>query len=77
MKIALLYQILVFITQKTLKKTIRKTLKAHTITINLKYQCQHGMIKLNYLMDHFLYWIFKISLSIFSKSMEKTLIIHQ
>ena len=67
----------IYYTKNIKKKTIRKTLKAHTITINLKYQCQHGMIKLNYLMDHFLYWIFKISLSIFSKSMEKTLIIHQ
>ena len=26
--------------------------KNHTTTINLKYQLQHGMINLNYLMDH-------------------------
>ena len=39
------YQILVF--------TIHgKTQKAHTITMNLKYQLQHGMVNLNYLMGH-------------------------
>ena len=32
---------------------------------NLKYQHQHGMITLNYLMDHILYRIFKTILSIF------------
>ena len=37
MKRVLLYQILVFITHG-------KTWKAHTITINLKYQRQHGMV---------------------------------
>ena len=42
-----------------------KTLKAHTITINLKYQHQHGMINLNYRMDHALYQMFRIILSIF------------
>ena len=25
--------------------------------MNLKYECQHGMIHLNYLMDHILYQI--------------------
>ena len=37
----LLYQILVFITHK-------KTWKAHTIIINLKYLLQHGMMDFNY-----------------------------
>ena len=39
--------------------------KAHTITINSKYQHQHRMINLNYLTDCILYQIFKIILSIF------------
>ena len=33
----------------------------------LKYQLQHGMINLNYLMDHILYQIFKIISSILKK----------
>ena len=37
----------------------------HKITTNLKYQLQHEMINLNYQMDHILYEIFKIILSIF------------
>ena len=41
---------------------------------NLKHQLQHGMINLNYQMDHFLYQIFKTILSILLKSMEKILI---
>ena len=45
MKIELLYQILVFVTHG-------KTLKARTITIDFEYLPQHGMINLNYLMDH-------------------------
>ena len=32
--------------------------------INLKYQLGHGMKSLNYLMDHILYQIFKITLNI-------------
>ena len=56
-KSILLYQILVFITHG-------KTSKAHLITMNLKYQLQHGMINLIYLMDHILYQIFKIILNI-------------
>ena len=39
--------------------------------INLKYQLQHGMNNLNYLMDNILYVIFKIILNIYYKSMEK------
>ena len=42
-----------------------KNRKAHTITINSRYQLQHGMINLNYQMDRILYQIFKIILSIF------------
>ena len=32
---------------------------------NLKYPLQHGMKNSNYLMDHILYQIFKITLSIY------------
>ena len=32
-----------------------KILKSHTKLINLKYQFQHEMKSLNYLMDHILY----------------------
>ena len=39
-----------------------KNLKSHTKIINLKYQLQHGMKSLNYLLDHILYKIFKIIL---------------
>ena len=46
---------------------MEKHKKVHTITINLKYQHQHGMINLNYQMDLILYQIFKIILSIFVK----------
>ena len=42
-----------------------KNIKSHTITINLRYQHQHGMINLNYQMDLIQYQIFKIILSIF------------
>ena len=54
-----------------------KTLKTHTITINLKYLHQHGMINLNCLMDRILCQTFKIILNTFSKSMENILISHQ
>ena len=36
----------------------------HTKILDLKYQLQHGMESLNYLMDHILYQIFKITLNI-------------
>ena len=39
---------------------------------NLKYQLQHGMINLNYQMDHILYKIFKIILSISKRHGEDT-----
>ena len=42
-----------------------KNIKAHPKIINLKYQLQHGMINLNYQMDHIPHQIFKIVLSIF------------
>ena len=54
----LLYQILIF--------TIHgKLLKSHIRIINLKYQLQHGMKNLNYLMDHILYQIFEIIMNIY------------
>ena len=42
-----------------------KILRSHTKIIKLKYQFQHGMKILNYLMDKILYQIFKITLNIF------------
>ena len=54
-----------------------KNIKAHTVTINLKYLLQHGVINLNYEMDHIQYQIFKIIFSIFLKNIMKMLIIHQ
>ena len=46
----------IYYTWKNMKKSYRKT--------NLKYQLRHGMKKLNCLMGHILYQIFKISLNI-------------
>ena len=46
-----------------------KILKNHIRRIDLKYQLQHGMKNLNYLMDHILYQV--IILNIYLKSMEK------
>ena len=66
----LLYQILVF-------SIHRKTERAHIITINLKYQLQHGMMNLSYQIDYILYQIFKTISSIFLKNMERILIILQ
>ena len=40
-----------------------KNIKSHTKTINLKYQLQHGMTSLNYLLDDILYQIFKFTLN--------------
>ena len=45
-----------------------KILKGYTKTMNLKYQLRRGIKSLNYLMDHILYPIFKIVLSISSKT---------
>ena len=42
---------------------IWKNIKSHTKVTNLRYQLQHGMENLNYLMDHILYQIFKIILN--------------
>ena len=41
------------------------TLRAHTITINLKYHHQHGMKNLHYQMDLIQYQIFRITLNTF------------
>ena len=38
--------------------------------INLKYHLLRGLKKLNYLMDHILYQIFKITSSILSKNIK-------
>ena len=40
-----------------------KTIKSHSKIINSKYLLQHGMKSLNYLMDHILYHIFKVTLN--------------
>ena len=45
--------------------------------INFKYQLQHGMKNLNYLMDYILYQIFRINLNISQKNMIQLLIILQ
>ena len=42
-----------------------KNIKTHTITTNLKYLHQHGMINLNCLIDHILCQIFKTILNTF------------
>ena len=42
-----------------------KNIKSSYNNNKFKYQLQHGMINLKYLMDHILYQIFKIILSIF------------
>ena len=42
-------------------KNIKKSYKNN----EFKYQLQHGMKNLNYLMDHILYQIFKIILNIY------------
>ena len=44
---------------------IWKNIKRPKTIINLKHQLQHGIINLDCLMDHILYQIFKIILSIF------------
>ena len=54
-----------------------KNIKSSYNNNNLKYLHKHGVINLNYQMDHILYQIFKIILSIFKKNMEKILINHQ
>ena len=47
--------------------------KCHTETTNLNYHLQHGLINLNFLMDHILCQIFKIILTISLKSMKQWL----
>ena len=47
----------IYYTWKNIKKSYNNNI--------LKYQLQHGMTNLNYLMDHILYQIFKIIFSLF------------
>ena len=54
---------------------IWKNIKSHTKTINLKYQFEHGIKNLNYLIDCILYLILKIISSILLKNMERLPII--
>ena len=44
---------------------MEKYKKSHIRTINSKYQLQHGMNYLNYLLDHILYQIFKVILNMY------------
>ena len=48
-----------------------KIYKSHTKTINLKYQLQHHVKNVNYLMHHNLHPILKNFLSISSKDMKE------
>ena len=64
------YQILIFTAH-------RKKQKSNIRAIDLKYQLQHGVKNLNYLMDHILYQMFKIILNIYLKSMRKRQLILQ
>ena len=43
---------------------MEKYKKSHANIINSKYQLQHGMKNLNYLIDHILHQTFKITLNI-------------
>ena len=45
-----------------------KIYKKYTKATNLRYQPQHGIINLNYPIDHILYQLFKIVLSISTKN---------
>ena len=47
----------IYYTQKNIKKSYKNN--------KLKYQLQHGMKKLNYLMDHILCHIFNIILNLY------------
>ena len=58
----LLYQTLTFTIHREIKSTISHI--SHIKVLNLKYQLQHGIKNLNYLMDYILYQIFKIILNI-------------
>ena len=46
-------------------KNIKSNKQQKIITTNLKYQLQHGIINLNYQIDHILHEIFNIILTIF------------
>ena len=48
-----------------------KISKSHKKTISLKYQVQFGRNNLNYLMNHILYQIFEVNLSISSRKIEQ------
>ena len=41
-----------------------ENIKSYIRTISLKFQLQHGMKNLDYLMDHIIYQIYKIILNI-------------
>ena len=50
---------------------MEKYKKRHIITINLKYQLQHGIKNLSYLTDDNLYQTFRIIPGISSKNMKE------
>ena len=63
-----LYQILTSTKHRKISRNMKNN--SHKNHKNNKFnQRQYGMINLNYPMDHVLYQIFRISLSISSKSM--------
>ena len=53
----------VALSNRSIYYTWKNIKKSHSKTINLKYQPQQGMKSLKYLMDHFMYQIFKIILN--------------
>ena len=63
MIIMLLYQMLASV--------LGKVYKTHRKTINFKYQFLHKMKSLNYMIDHILCQIFKITFNIFLKKHEE------
>ena len=60
----LLYQALAYTIHEYIQKSQAKT-------IHFTCQLQHGIINLSYLMDHILYQILKIILSILSENMKQ------
>ena len=56
------HRLLLNITEKI---NLKNNDKYVALSINLKYQLQHGMKNLNYLMDHAPYQIFKIIFNIY------------
>ena len=54
-----------------------KNIKSSYNNNKFKYLLQHGVMNLNYQMDHIQYQIFRIILIIFLRNIKKVLITHQ